>query len=347
MLCSYGGYKKMTREGLNAKILATYSDEEWEKLRCNEFPIPVSAFNRKTLLRLQESIPEPDTEIPEDAVSEMSGRLKAYLAKYMPDHPDAHLPIVLSCMSLAFIFSEPLHAAGQTKWIVQFPEDKAVYYCPAREEGADSLCQYCVCRKMSEWKALTAEKAAAAQRQAGLSSARIRELLLENGFLESGILHPSDLVFYPEVRSLCKQNKCGRYQTTWACPPAVGTLAECRNQCMKYEELQVFSKAFPVTDPFDFDAFQNAMHEFKGYVQRAADQIRQEFPEAMILSNESCDRCKKCTWPDSPCRFPDQLFPSIEGYGFLVSELAKKAGIRYLHGPGSVTFFGAVFYNRR
>lgn len=81
-------------------------------------------------------------------------------------------------------------------------------------------------------------------------------------------------------------------------------------------------------------------------IQRAADPIRQEFPEALILSNESCDRCKKCTWPDSPCRFPDKCFHSIEGYGFLVSELAQRAGIRYLHGPGSVTFFGAVFYNR-
>lgn len=337
--------RKLTKDELKLKILATYSDEEWEMLRQNDFPVPVSAFNRKTLLRLLEAIPDPDAEIPEDAVSEMSGELKAYLTKYMPDHPDAHLPIVLSCVSLAFIFSEPLHAAGQTKWIVQFPEDKAVYYCPAREEGADSLCRYCVCRKMSEWKALTAEKAAAALQQAGSSAARIRELLLKNGLLESGILHPSDLVFYPEVRSLCKENKCGRYQTTWACPPAVGTLEECRNRCMKYEELQVFSKAFPVTDPFDFDAFQNAMHEFKENVQCAADPIRVEFPEALILSNESCDRCQKCTWPDSPCRFPGKCFHSIEGYGFLVSELAQKAGIRYLHGSGSVTFFGAVFYN--
>ena len=338
--------RKLTREELKLKILATYSGEEWEKLRRNEFPVLISAFNRKTLLRLLEAIPDPDAEIPEDAVSKMSGELKAYLTKYMPDHPDAHLPVILSCVSLAFIFSEPLHAAGQTKWIVQFPEDKAVYYCPAREEGADSLCRYCVCRKMSEWNALTAEQATAAQQQAGSSAARIRELLLKNGLLESGILHPSDLVFYPEVRSLCKQNKCGRYQTTWACPPAVGTLEECRNRCMKYEELQVFSKAFPVTDPFDFDAFQNAMHEFKENVQCAAVPIRQEFPEALILSNESCDRCQKCTWPDSPCRFPGKCFHSIEGYGFLVSELAQKAWIRYLHGSGSVTFFGAVFYNR-
>ena len=71
--------RKLTREELKLKILATYSGEEWEKLRRNEFPVLISAFNRKTLLRLLEAIPDPDAEIPEDAVSEMSGELKAYL----------------------------------------------------------------------------------------------------------------------------------------------------------------------------------------------------------------------------------------------------------------------------
>jgi uncharacterized protein (UPF0305 family) len=136
----------MTRDELRIKILSSYSDEEWELLRQDQFPFPVSAFNRKTLLRLQKAIPEPDTEIPAEEVSKMSGKLKAYLEKYMQDTPDAHLPIILSCLALAFIFSEPLHAAYQTRWTVQFPEGRAVYYCPAREEGADSLCQYCICR---------------------------------------------------------------------------------------------------------------------------------------------------------------------------------------------------------
>lgn len=70
----------MTRDELKIKILAAYSDEEWEMLRRDEFPVPGSAFNRKTLLRLMEAIP----------------------------NPDANLPVMLSCVSLSFIFSEPI-----------------------------------------------------------------------------------------------------------------------------------------------------------------------------------------------------------------------------------------------
>lgn len=132
------------------KLLDSYSDEEWEMLRRNQFPFFVSAFNKDTLLRLREEIPEPDADIPEDEVSRMREQLKAFLVKYMPDHPDAHLPIILSCLALAFIFSEPLHAAYQTRWIRRCLGDKEVYCCPAREEGADSLCRYCICRGISE-----------------------------------------------------------------------------------------------------------------------------------------------------------------------------------------------------
>jgi len=49
----------------------------------------------------------------------------------------------------------------------------------------------------------------------------------------------------------------------------------------------------------------------------------------LLLSNEGCIRCKSCTYPDAPCRFPDKLYPSLEGYGILVTELAKKAGLNF------------------
>lgn len=136
----------MTRNELRIKILGSYSDEEWEMLRKGEAPFFVSDFNRNTLLRLREAIPDPDTGISEAEVSEMSEMLRAFLVKYMSEDPDAHLPVILSCLALAFIFSEPLHAEYQTGWTRQLLNGKEVYCCPAREEGADSLCKFCICR---------------------------------------------------------------------------------------------------------------------------------------------------------------------------------------------------------
>ncbi|MFQ6804175.1 MAG: DUF2284 domain-containing protein [Lachnospiraceae bacterium] len=33
----------------------------------------------------------------------------------------------------------------------------------------------------------------------------------------------------------------------------------------------------------------------------------------LILSNEGCDLCSECTYPEAPCRFPDRSHGSIEG----------------------------------
>ena len=87
------------------------------------------------------------------------------------------------------------------------------------------------------------------------------------------------------------------------------------------------------------------MKTFKVTVDRFAEAVKEHMDDALILSNEGCGRCKDCTYPDAPCRFPDKLYPSIEGFGFIVSELAQQAGIKYNNGPNTVTFFGAVLYN--
>ena len=39
------------------------------------------------------------------------------------------------------------------------------------------------------------------------------------------------LVFSDKVRYIC-ETECPQYNTTWACPPAVGSVAACREGCL-------------------------------------------------------------------------------------------------------------------
>ena len=57
---------------------------------------------------------------------------------------------------------------------------------------------------------------------------QIREAVLKTGFTACGAVPRTSLVFHPEIRALCEGNACRSYHTSWACPPAVGTLDECR-----------------------------------------------------------------------------------------------------------------------
>ena len=106
----------------------------------------------------------------------------------------------------------------------------------------------------------------------------------------------------------------------------------------------LFSQRFQLEDSFDFEGMHDGMVQFKQTVDRFADTVKPVISDALILSNEGCGRCKVCTYPDAACRFPEKLYPSIEGFGFIVSELAQQAGIKYNNGPNTVTFFGAVLF---
>ena len=63
------------------------------------------------------------------------------------------------------------------------------------------------------------------------------------------------------------------------------------------------------------------------------------------LGAGGCGVCKPCAKQSGePCRFPELAMPSLEAYCINVSELARAAGMKYINGPNTVTYFGAVLF---
>lgn len=175
--------------------------------------------------------------------------------------------------------------------------------------------------------------------------AYLKKILDESDIFQYGLIKPSQVRYLDEVRELCHDNCCGCYGTTWACPPAVGSVEDCRARCLRFEHMVIFSIKYNIKGSFDYEGMRQAMADFKKSALKLDDDLRDGLSDYVILSNESCDRCQTCTYPDEPCRFPEQLHHSIEGYGIYVHEVAKLAGVVYNNGPDTVTFFGAILYN--
>ena len=178
----------------------------------------------------------------------------------------------------------------------------------------------------------------------GMSS-QIEKIAAESGFTECGYVSVAHLNYSTDVRQICEGNSCRNYGTSWACPPAVGTLEECRNRIEHYDTMLLFTKKYELEGSFDFEGMGDALRDFKKVVDRFHRQLDPVLSSFLLLSNEGCGRCTECTYPDAPCRFPDLLHHSLEGYGFAVNELAKEANVRYNNGPNTVTFFGALLFN--
>lgn len=169
--------------------------------------------------------------------------------------------------------------------------------------------------------------------------------LKDVGVSQCGLIAPAQIPFSPEVRTLCEGNVCRNYGTTWACPPAVGTFETCKAKCLSYRNALVFNQVFPLEDSFDFEGMRAGHAAFKETCDKLYALIKPQAGDFLLLSNEGCRRCEKCAYPDAPCRFPELLFPSVEGFGILVAGLAEAAGVHYINGPDTVTYFGVLLYN--
>lgn len=172
---------------------------------------------------------------------------------------------------------------------------------------------------------------------APLSEAELQEI----GITFCGCIPTTEIVFSEEVRKICAGNVCRNYGKTWACPPGVGSFTQCRDACLKYGSAFVFASRYVLEDSFDYEGMVRGHRQFKEVCDKLHRHLRQP---CLLLSNEGCVRCKVCTYPDSPCRYPDKLFPALEGYGILVNALAERTGIPYNGGANTVTYFGMVCF---
>jgi predicted metal-binding protein len=162
---------------------------------------------------------------------------------------------------------------------------------------------------------------------------------------EYAFMNSTDVIFSEEVRDICKQNKCGMYGSSWACPPAVGSVEECKARCLAYSHSFMFTTVTEVKNRHDVKEWIRAGKEHEKLTDHVADIFRSHDADALVLSTEGCILCKTCTYPNAPCRFPDRMHPATEGYGIMVMQQAKACNIKYNNGTDTITYFSMVFFN--
>lgn len=90
---------------------------------------------------------------------------------------------------------------------------------------------------------------------------KVKETAIQSGMWQTGYINTQDLLFYPEIRKSCKDNTCRNYGTTWACPPAVGTIEECKKRVIQYEKMLLFSIKYNLKDSYDIEGYGFQIYE--------------------------------------------------------------------------------------
>ena len=71
---------------------------------------------------------------------------------------------------------------------------------------------------------------------------------------------------------------------------------------MKYDNALVFNAKYNLEDSFDYEGMMVGHMEFKKVYDKLAYIVNESLADFLLLSNESCIRCSKCTYPDNPDR---------------------------------------------
>ncbi|MBV1684169.1 DUF2284 domain-containing protein [Eubacterium callanderi] len=166
----------------------------------------------------------------------------------------------------------------------------------------------------------------------------------EMGVKECAFTIPNELTFSEDTRILCKNNSCGLFDKTWACPPAVGSYERCVAKCLSYSNVLIFSTATDLKGRHNPKGWYEARVNHEAITARIAQLFRAQRPDCLVLSTEGCLVCDKCTYPDKPCPHPDKLYPSVESYGIVVMDIVSKTGLKYTHGKESLTYFSFILF---
>ena len=175
-----------------------------------------------------------------------------------------------------------------------------------------------------------------------LDKMNLEQKLCELPIFQYAFLNTGRIVFSERVRKICETD-CSMYGKSRSCPPAVGTVEQCREKCLCYPEALVITTAWEVSEADHFEQLQKSRREHQKITRRTAELLKEQAKDVLVLSAEACAYCEKCTWPDGACRYPEQMLPCVESYGILVTDVAEKCGLELLSGR-TVCWLSILFY---
>lgn len=171
---------------------------------------------------------------------------------------------------------------------------------------------------------------------------KIEQILAAYPVFQYGFLDVDEIEFKEEVRRICLQ-ECPRYNTSWSCPPAVGTVEECQKRCAAYEKILVFTTLAEVSDVSNMNETLATRKEHEGVVHALCEDLSAQGMGFLALSSDSCALCSHCAWPEGPCRHPEAMLPCIESYGILVTAAAEKLSMDFFYDGRTVVWYGILF----
>ena len=158
-------------------------------------------------------------------------------------------------------------------------------------------------------------------------------------------IDPKRLEFSDRIRYIC-QAECPMHGRTWACPPAVGEVAECQVKCLGFNNCLLIGTIVEIDDIANIEATLATRPEHEAITNQVRDLFREQGVEPYILSTEACSVCDRCAYLDGePCRHPERMHPCLESHGINIVPTLEENGLEFLFGSNMITWYSLLFFS--
>ena len=158
-------------------------------------------------------------------------------------------------------------------------------------------------------------------------------------------IDPKSLDFSERVRYICK-TECPMYGKTWACPPAVGEVDQCREKCLAYNSCLLVGTITEVDGQYNMEKSLATRPEHEKITNQIRQLMRQQGVEPYILSTEACAVCDRCAYLDGlPCRMPGRMHPCLESHGINLIPTLEEIGLEFNFAADVITWYSLLFFN--
>ena len=177
-----------------------------------------------------------------------------------------------------------------------------------------------------------------------MDKALLLEQLQELPLYFADFIDPKALEFADRIRWIC-ENECPMYGKTWACPPGVGTVAQCQGKCGEYDScllISTITEVSDITNMYETLATRGSHEEITDQVE---EMLASQGVKPYILSTEACAICDHCAYLDGkPCRYPERMHPCVESHGINLLPLLEELGLPFQFGENVVTWVSLLFF---
>lgn len=158
---------------------------------------------------------------------------------------------------------------------------------------------------------------------------------------------PDQIPVDAKFRVFCEENRCGKYNANYSCPPDCGTVEELHQKILAEDKIMVLQTLWKIDGYEDKQTIMNAKKSHNAAALRLMEKIRNHGYSGFCSGYNGCALCTPCKRTENlPCAHPDLKISCMSAYCIDVEKLANRFSLPFAWSSEQLHLFGMAAFHK-